>query len=338
MTVAVVTTPPGNAQTYDSGATVDVPSGGAVVFQIADVLPDGSRGTVWPPDALRFEAIGSDLRVTAPDGTTLLFAGLTALLAGAAPDQVFAGPGPEQLADAPEAGPAPGDPGGPVSGGSSQAASPFGDDGLGNDFGDGQRDGGLEQPETQQGSLPTQDPNLPFLVLAQAQEEAAANDPEGRPPEEDFTPPEAGPGEENGEEPGEERPEDMGEETGEGAPAEALASLAAAAPADAGETMMAEALEAAVQEGTPGPDVFQVDAAEASETLEAATLIRGFEDGIDSIEISGAGPQDIVVADAAVLGGAAGDTALALAASADILAVVADVPAANIDGDDLIFA
>ncbi len=335
MTVAVVTTPPGNAQTFDSGAIVDVPSGGAVVFQIADVLPDGSRGNVWPVDALRFEAVGSDLRVTAPDGTTLLFAGLTALLAGAAPDEVFAGPGPEQLADAPEAGPAPD---GPESGGSSQAVSTFLDDGLGNDFSGGARDGGVEQPGSEPGSLPTQDSNLPFLVLAQALEEAADEANSGRPGEEDFTPPEAGPGDENGEEPGEERPEEMGEEMDEQAPAEALAGLAAPAPADAGEAMMAEALEAAVQEGTPGTDVFEVDATEASETLEAATLIRGFEDGIDSIEITGAGPQDIVVADAGVLGGTAGDTALALAASGAVLAVVADVPASNIDGNDLIFA
>ena len=130
----------------------------------------------------------------------------------------------------------------------------------------------------------------------------------------------------------------MGEDMGEEPPVEALASLAAPAPGDAGETMMADALEATVQEGTPGQDVFEVDAAEASETLEAATLIRGFEDGIDIIEISGAGPQDVVVADAGALGGAAGDTALALADSGAILAVVADVPASNIDGNDLIFA
>ena len=338
MTVAVVTTPPGTAQTFDSGATVDVPSGGAVVFQIADVLPDGSRGEVWPLEALRFEAIGSDLRVTAPDGSALLFAGLAALLAGATPARVFAGPtpdptAPEQIADAPAAGPEAAGPAGPQSGGSSQAANAFFDDGLGNDFGAGPG-GGFEQPGTAAGGLPTQDPNLPLLVLAQ-EAEAAADDPTppGRPDEENGGPPSLAPGEEPGEEP-DEGPEEMAMDE----PLQALASLAGPPPGDTGDAVMAAALGATVQEGTPGPDVFRLDAAEASESLDAAAVIRGFEDGVDSIEISGAGPTDIVVADAGGLGGTAGDTALALADGGAILAILADVPATEIDGADLVFA
>lgn len=144
MTAQVTATPPGTTTIYQSGARIPAEPG--VIYQIADVAPDGTLGPVLDPQELERNPSGEDLEITLPDGTVLIFEGLIPVLAQNAGGGL-AGPGNElviatlEQAVAPALGEeAPAPPPSDGTGGSSQAFNSFQpDSGPGDDtqsFGD----------------------------------------------------------------------------------------------------------------------------------------------------------------------------------------------------------
>ena len=77
---AQVTATPGGSEVITSGSTIPAQPG--VIYQIADVGPDGNIGPVLTPPDLQFQvnepSIG-DLTVILPDGTQIVFQGMVEL-------------------------------------------------------------------------------------------------------------------------------------------------------------------------------------------------------------------------------------------------------------------